>query len=154
MSVLTIDRCDYDGLFGVFWTNYTYSSCGSPTKTIPTSAVLDLFISVAKTHQQSPISSRWMLLGQGNCVDDKHAFMPNFYSWLVDEAACRAAANEDPGAVAYDYEIKCNRDRVCRIRTLSDSTKRPPGFEYQDGTARNVTHTSQTILTNCYLKIN
>lgn len=154
MSVLTVDRCDYDGLFGVFWTNYTYNSCGSPTKTITTSAVLDLFISMAKTQQQTPISPRWMLLGQGSCVDEQDTFMPSFYRGLVDETTCRDAANEDAGAVAYDYELKCNRDAVCHIRTLSDPTKTPPGFEYKDGTARNVTRTTQTMLTDCYLKIN
>ena len=152
-SLWTTDRCETDGLFGLFWTNYTSNTCDPSRDTSTTSSALDLFVSVAKNAQPAP-SSKWMLLGLGNCADDNNASMPNFYSGRVSETVCQQAAEDDAGAVAYDYQLKCNGDRFCRIRTLSDQGKTPAGFEYGGGSARTVTRTNKMVLTNCYLKIN
>ncbi len=148
----TTDHCEKDGLFGLFWDNYVSDSCEPSRDSASTSSALDLFISAAKT-QQPPSSSKWMLLGLGNCMDDNNASMPNFYSDGVNETLCRTTANEDTGAVAYDYQSKCDGSGFCRIRTLSDQTHTPPGFQYGDGSARAVTRTNKMVLTNCYLKI-
>ena len=80
--------------------------------------------------------------------------MPNFYSTAVNETICRVAANEDNGAIAYDYELKCDGSEFCRIRTFSDRSRTPSGFNYEDGIARNVTRTNKMALTNCYLRTN
>jgi predicted alpha-1,6-mannanase (GH76 family) len=152
LSLWTTDRCEKDGLFGLFWDNYASDSCDSPRNTATTSSGLDLFISAAKT-QQPPSSSKWMLLGLGNCVDDNNVSMPNFYNDGVNETVCRTMANEDAGVIAYDYQLRCDDSGFCRIRTLSDQTHTPPGFEYEDGSARSVTRTNKAVLTNCYLKI-
>ncbi len=153
VSLWTTDRCETDGLFGLFWTNYSSNSCDSSRNTATTSSALDVFLSVART-KQSASSSKWMLLGMGNCMDDNNAPMPNFYSNKVNETICRTTANEDNGSVAYDYQLRCNGDGFCRIRTLSDRQKTPAGFEYGDGSARNVTRTNKMVLTNCYLRMN
>jgi hypothetical protein len=156
ISLWTTDRCEADGLFGLFWDKESSNSCDSPRDSATTSAALDLFTSVVKNHQQQAAIalSNWILLGLGNCMDDNNASMPNFYSDRVNETICRATANEDTGAIAYDYQLKCNGDGFCRIRTLSNRQQTPPGFEYGDGSARNVTRTNKIVLTNCYLRIN
>jgi predicted alpha-1,6-mannanase (GH76 family) len=152
LSLWTTDRCENDGLFGLFWTNYSSNSCNASRNTATTSSALDLFVASAKI-QQLPSSSKWMLLGQGNRMDDNNASMPNFYSGGVNETVCRTTANEDKGAVAYDYQLRCDGSGFCRVRTLSDQGQTPAGFEYGDGSARNVTRTNKMVLTNCYLKI-
>jgi predicted alpha-1,6-mannanase (GH76 family) len=153
VSLWTMDRCETDGLFGLFWTNYSSNSCDSPRNSATTSSGLDLFISAAKIEEQAS-SSKWMLLGQGNCMDDNNASMPNFNSNEVNETVCRTAANEDTGALGYDYQLNCKGDGFCRIRTLSGSGSTPPGFKYEDGSAHSITRTNKFILTNCYLKTN
>lgn len=95
-----------------------------------------------------------MLLGQGNCMNDNNASMPDFYIDIVDETVCRSMANEDNGSVAYDYQLGCADDRFYRIQTLSDRQQTPSGFEYEDGSARSVTSTIKRVLTSCYLRIN
>jgi hypothetical protein len=91
-----------------------------------------------------------MLFDLGNCIDDGNASMPNFYKNEVNETVCRTVANEDNGAIAYDYELKCNGIGFCRIRTLSDRHHTPPGWTYENGIARDVTRTNKMVLTNCY----
>ena len=155
LSLLTNDRCETDGLFGLYWNNHSSDSCQSPRNAATTSSALDLFVSAAKNEQSSSLrSSTWTLLGLGNCMDDKNASMPNFYSDRVNETVCRTTASEDPSALAYDYQLKCDGSGFCRIRTLSDQQHTPSGFRYDDGSARNVTHTNKMVLTNCYLRIN
>jgi hypothetical protein len=151
-SLWTTDRCENDGLFGIFWTNYSSNSCDPSRNTATTSSALDLFVSSAKT-QQLPSASKWMLLGQGNCMDNNNASMPSFYSGGVNETVCRTTANEDKGAVAYDYQLTCDGSGFCHVRTSSDQEQTPAGFEYEGGSARNVTRTNKFALTNCYLKI-
>jgi hypothetical protein len=87
-------------------------------------------------------------------MDDNNASMPNFYSDKVNETICRTTADQDKGAIAYDYQLKCNGDVFCRIRTLSDPQQTPSGFEYGGGSARNVTRTNKMSLRNCYLRVN
>lgn len=154
ISLWTTDRCETDGLFGLFWTNDSSNGCNSPRNTATTSSALDLFISVAKLKSERLLSNRWMLFGLGNCMDNNNASMPNFYSDKVNETICRIVANDDKGAIAYDYQLNCNGNGFCRIRTLSDRQQTPSGFQYEDGSARNVTQTNKKTLTNCYLKIN
>jgi hypothetical protein len=154
ISLWNTSRCESDGLFGLFWNNNSSNSCHSFQDTATTSAALDLFISVAKIKQQLAVTSNWMLLGLGNCMDDKNASMPNFYRNEVNETICRTTANGDNGAIAYDYRLKCNGVGFCRIRTLSDRHQTPAGWTYEDGIARNATRTNKMALTNCYLRIN
>jgi hypothetical protein len=153
ISLWTTDRCEMDGLFGLFWDNKSSNSCNSSRDTATTTAALDLFISISTT-KHPLVSSEWILFGLGNCMDDNNASMANFYSNTVNETICRTTANGDSGAIAYDYELKCNGDGFCRIRTLSDRHRTPAGFGYEDGTARNVTRTNKMALTNCYLRTN
>ena len=154
LSLRTNDRCETDGLFGLFWSNYSSDSCKSPRSTATTSSALDLFVSTAKSERIASSSSTWTLLGLGNCMDDNNASMPNFYSNSVNETLCRRTATEDSGSVAYDYQLKCDGNTFCRIRTLSDQQHTPSGFKYSDGNARNVTRTNKMALTNCYLRTN
>jgi len=149
----TADRCELDGLFGLFWNNQSSNRCNTSRDTATTSSALDLFIAVAKTKQQVT-SSNWVLLGLGNCMDDKNNSMPNFYSDNINEITCRTTANEDNGAVAYDYELRCDGTGFCRIRTLSDRSHTPAGFGYEDGIASNVTCTNKKALGSCYLRMN
>jgi hypothetical protein len=155
VSLWTTNRCETDGLFGLFWDNKSTNSCDSSRDTATTSAGLDLFIAVAGIKQQAlPVSLNWMLLGLGNCMDDKNSSMPNFNKDAVNESICRTTANEDNGTIAYDYELTCNGIGFCRVRTLSDQHLTPPGWTYENGNARNVTRTNKMALTNCFLKMN
>jgi hypothetical protein len=154
ISLWTTNRCETDGLLGLFWDNISPNSCISTRNVATTSAALDLFTAVSRSQQQAIASSKWVLLGLGNCMDDGNLSMPNFYSNEINETICRTTANEDNGAIAYDYELKCNGIGFCRIRTLSDQQQTPPGFIYEGGIARNVTGTNKMALTNCYLRIN
>ena len=151
LSLWSSDRCEKDGLFGLFWDYRAGNSCEPSRDSATTSSSLDLFLSIAKTGQ-SPSSANWMLLGQGNCMDDNGVPMPNFYSNSVNETICRETANQDPGSVAYDFQLECNGDTFCRIRTLSDQQKTPSGFQYGGGDARTVTRTNNLPLNNCFLK--
>ena len=152
LSLWTTDRCGKDGLFGVFWDyNNSSDSCEPSRDSATTTSSLDLFLSAAKTGG-SPTSTKWILLGQGNCMDDNGVPMPNFYSNSVNETVCRATADQDSGSVAYDFQLECNGDTFCRIRTLSDQQKTPPGFEYGGGDGRTVTRTNQLPLNICFLK--
>lgn len=86
-------------------------------------------------------------------MDDRNSSMPNFYKRDVKESVCRATANGDTGAVAYDYELDCLGIGFCRIRTLSDQHQTPPGWTYENGNARNVTRSNKLPLTSCFLKL-
>ena len=153
-SVWTSKQCELDGLFSVIWDNQTSSSCESSRNVASTSSALDLFLSVAKTQPSARVSSSsWMLFGLGNCMDDRNSSMPNFYKRDVKESVCRATANEDTGAVGYDYQLDCLGIGFCRIRTLSDQHQTPPGWTYEDGNARNVTRSNKLPLTSCFLKL-
>ncbi|CAF0961146.1 unnamed protein product [Adineta steineri] len=156
ISILTKNRCEIDGLFGLLWNNNSSSSCQSVRNTATTSAALDLFTTLVKTKQSTTIitSSKFILFGLGNCIDEKNSSMPNFYSNRVNETICYLTAMNDKGAIAFDYQLNCNGNQFCRIRTLSDKHQTPPGFNYQDGIARNVTHTNKIPLTNCYIRRN
>ncbi|MCC7160008.1 MAG: hypothetical protein IT281_10810, partial [Ignavibacteria bacterium] len=152
VSLLKTNRCELDGLFDLFWNNNNSStSCNLSRDTATTSSAFDLFISVANTKQQM-LSSKWILLGLGNCMDDNNSSMANFYKNDINETICRTTANADNGSIAYDYELKCNGRSFCRIRTLSDRHQTPDGWTYEDGSAHDVTRTNKMSLTNCYLK--
>jgi hypothetical protein len=153
-SLWTTGRCELDGLFGLFWNNTSSDKCHSSQDSASTSGALDLFTIVARTQPTSPPSSQWILFGQGNCIDDNNASIPNFNRGGVNETLCRSIASEDRGVVAYDYQLHCDGYGFCRIRTLSDRQQTPPDFNYEDGIARNVTRTTKQPLTNCYVKIN
>ena len=153
ISLWTTDRCETDGLFGLFWDNKSSNSCNVSRDAATVTSALDLFLSASRTKQQS-ISSTWILFGLGNCMDDKNNSMPNFYSDKVNETICRTTANADNGAIAYDYELKCDGNSFCRIRTLSDQSRTPTGFNYEGGIARNVTQTNKMPFSSCCLKIN
>ncbi|CAF3355854.1 unnamed protein product [Rotaria sp. Silwood2] len=153
ISLLSTNRCELDGLFDLFWNNYSSNNCNLSRNSATTSSAFDLFISVAKTKQQI-ISSNWILLGLGNCMDDKNLSMANFYKNNVNETLCRTTANNDNGSIAYDYQLKCNGIGFCRIRTLSDRHQTPDRWTYEDGFTHYVTRTNKVPLTNCYLKTN
>lgn len=154
-TVWTSRLCERDGLYGVVWSNLSSSSCNSSRNTSSTSAVWDLFIASAKTETSMMVASpsNWTWLGLGNCMDDKNASMPNFNKMNVTESVCRATAEQDNGAVAYDHQLGCNGYQYCRIRTLSDPHLTPPGWSYQNGTARNVTRTNKLPVTGCFLRV-
>ena len=149
-SLWSNNRCVTDGTFGITWNNQTSTQCDANRDTSSTSSAFDLFISAAQV--QSTTSTRWILLGQGNCADDNNDSMPNFFSGKVNENVCRQTAEGDQGSAAYDFELKCNGETFCRIRTLSDQSKTPAGFQYGGGNARTVTQTNKEGLTNCFLK--
>ncbi|CAF4008965.1 unnamed protein product [Adineta steineri] len=153
VSSWTTSRCEMDGLFNIFWDSKLPDACDAPRDTATTSSVLDLFISTAKTSQTTRKTAKWMLIGLGNCMDDNNASMPNFYQNAISEDLCRQTADEDKGAVAYDYQISCTGYGFCRIRTLSSESHTPPGFEYQDDVARRVTTTNKVTIASCYVKI-
>ncbi|CAF4563375.1 unnamed protein product [Rotaria sp. Silwood2] len=153
-SVWTSRRCEADGLYSLIWSNQSSNSCEPLRNTSSTSAAWDLFISVAKTKPPSiRSSSNWTLLGLGNCMDDKNASMPNFSKMNVTEPVCRATADQDQGAVAYDHQLGCNGFQFGRIRTLSDPHLAPQGWSYENGTARNVTRTNKFPVTGCFLRL-
>ncbi|CAF1080452.1 unnamed protein product [Adineta steineri] len=153
ISISMTNRCELDGLFGLFWNNTSINNCDSTRDTATTSSVLDLFLSIVNTQQQIT-TSNWILLGMGNCMDDQNFSMSNFYKNDVTENICRTTADNDIGAIAYDYELKCNGNGFCRIRTLSDRSLTPTGWTYEVGNAITVTRTNKIILTNCYLRTN
>ncbi|CAF1627313.1 unnamed protein product [Rotaria sp. Silwood1] len=153
-TVLTSRRCEIDGLYSVIWSNQSFNSCDSSRNTSSTSAAWDLFIAAAKTKPQSIMSSsNWTWLGLGNCMDDNGAYMPNFNKINVTETVCRTTAEQDQGAVAYDHQLGCPGYQYCRIRTLSDPQHGPPGWSYENNTARNVTRTNKLPVTSCYLRV-
>lgn len=152
-SLWTNNRCVTDGTFGITWNNQTSNQCDSNRDTSSTSSAFDLFISTAKVQQISS-TTKWILLGQGDCTDDDYQSMPNFFSDRVDENICRQTAEADQQSIAYDFQLKCNGNTFCRIRTLADQSKTPTGFQYGGGSARTVTRTNKEQLTNCFLKQN
>jgi predicted alpha-1,6-mannanase (GH76 family) len=153
-SVWTSRRCELDGLYSLIWSNQATNSCETSRNTSSTSAAWDLFIAVAKTAPPSNMSSsNWTWLGLGNCVDDKNTSMPNFNKMNVTETVCRATAEQDKGAVAYDHQVTCNGIQYCRIRTLSDQHQTPSGWSYENNTARTVTRSNKFPVTSCYLKV-
>ena len=153
VSVWTTEQCELDGLFSPIWDNQTSASCDSSRDVATTSSALDLFLSLAKFPPASRVSSsNWMLFGLGNCMDDRNCSMPNFNKRDVKESVCRATANEDKGAVAYDYELGCLGIGFCRIRTLTGPDQTPPGWAYESGNARTVTQSNKLPLTSCFLK--
>ncbi len=149
ISLWSTSRCE---LVGLFWNSSLSNNCDSARNTATTSSALDLFISAARTKQEVT-SSKWMVLGMGNCMDNQNSSMPNYYRSGVNESLCRTTADDDVGAVAYDYQLKCDGNVFCRIRTLSDRQHTPPGWTYEDGNAISVTRTNKMALINCYLKI-
>ena len=86
-------------------------------------------------------------------MDDNNDSMSNFYQNAISEHLCRKTANEDEGAVAYDYQISCTGWGFCRIRTLSDQSRTPSGFDYEDGVARHVTRTNKVTMASCCVRI-
>ncbi len=153
-SVWTSQRCEVDGLYGFIWSNQSSNSCEPSRNTSATSAAWDLFISAAKANPSSNTSSsNWTFLGLGNCEDDKNASMPNFNRINITETLCRATAQQDNGAVAYDHQLGCNGINYCRIRTLSDPHQVPTGWSYENGTARNVTRANNFPVSGCYLRV-
>ncbi|UJR20143.1 hypothetical protein I4U23_023275 [Adineta vaga] len=157
ISLWTTDRCESDGLFGLLWnkTSSSSNSCDPSRDSATTSSALDLFIAAAggsTSSEQVSAASTWMLLGMGNCMDDRNGSMANFYRSGVNESVCRETGESDIGAVAYDYELKCDGSSFCRIRTLSDRHSTPVGWTYEDGHAVTVTCTNRLALVNCYLK--
>ncbi|UJR20146.1 hypothetical protein I4U23_023278 [Adineta vaga] len=159
ISLWTTDRCESDGLFGLLWnkTSSSSNSCDPSRDSATTSSALDLFIAAAggsTSSEQVSAASTWMLLGMGNCMDDRNGSMANFYRSGVNESVCRETGESDIGAVAYDYELKCDGSSFCRIRTLSDRHSTPVGWTYEDGNAVTVTCTNGMSLVNCYLRTN
>lgn len=152
-SVWSSQHCDLDGLYGSIWSNQSSSSCESSRNTSATSAAWDLFVSAARANPSNTSASNWTFLGLGNCVDDKNASMPNFNKMNVTDAVCRATADQDKGAVAYDHQLGCNGINYCRVRTLSDPKSVPAGWGFENGTAHNVTRTSNFPVTACYIKL-
>ncbi len=154
-SVWTSKLCERDGLYGLVWTNQSNDSCATPRNTSSTSAAWDLFISAAKSTPSSSVlaASNWTWLGLGDCMDYKNASMPNFNKMNITAALCRATAEQDPGAVAYDHQLMCNGIEYCRVRTLSDPHQVPPGWGFENGTAKNVTQSNQFPVSGCFLKV-
>ncbi|CAF0882883.1 unnamed protein product [Adineta ricciae] len=153
ISLWTTGRCESDGLFGLVW-NATMSAttCDPSRDAATTSAALDLFVAAAGTGNGPARTAKWMLLGMGNCMDGRNESMANIYRSGVSESVCRETSESDVGAVAYDYELKCDGSRFCRIRTLSDRHATPEGWTYEDGNALTVTNTNGMALVNCYLR--
>lgn len=155
-SVWTTNRCLKDQLFGLSWNSTLSIACDSKNNVATSSAALDLFISAAKMNQSKvEVTTKWKLLGLGNCEDDNSASMPDFYSPSLPEQYCREIADQDEGAVAYDFKLDCFQydQGYCRIRTLSGRQRTPPDFSYEDGSARNVTRTNKYKISQCYLKL-
>lgn len=145
--------CENDGFYGLIWNNESLTNCNSSQNVASSSAVWDLFLSLAMTNKISfSSSSQWTLIGLGNCMDNQNMSMPNFYKRNVNETICRITAEQDQGSIAYDYQFDCQKIGFCRIRTLSNKDKTPPGWFYEYGNAHNVTKTNKVSLTNCYLK--
>lgn len=152
-TVWTSQRCEVDGLYGFIWSNQSSSSCESARNTTATSAAWDLFVSAAKVNPPTNTSSNWTFIGLGNCIDDKNASMPNYNKINVTETLCRTTAEQDKGALAYDHQLGCNGINYCRIRTLSDPHQVPAGWGYENGTAKNVTRTTNSPVTGCFLRL-
>jgi predicted alpha-1,6-mannanase (GH76 family) len=152
--VWTSQLCDLDGLYGYIWSNQSSSSCEASRNTSATSAAWDLFVSAAKSNPSNTSApSNWTFLGLGNCADDKNASMPNYNQINITESVCRATAEQDSGAVAYDHQLGCNSVNYCRIRTLSDPHQVPKGWNYENATAKTVTRSNNYPVTGCYLKV-
>ena len=152
-SVWASQRCDLDGLYGFIWSNQSSSSCESSRNTSATSAAWDLFVSAAKANPANASVSNWTFAGLGNCADDKNASMPNFNKMNITETVCRATAEQDKGAVAYDHQLGCSGINYCRIRTLSDPHQVPAGWGFENGTARNVTRSNNLPVSACYIRL-
>lgn len=154
-SVWTSQKCELDGLFSVSWTNQSTNSCDPARDIASTSSAFDLFLSAAalKQFSQKPLStSSWLLLGLGNCMDDRNASMPNFYKRDVNETICRTTAESDSGAIAYDFDLNCLGFGFCRVRTRSDRSKTPQGWTYEGGIAQTVTQTNKVPSASCFLR--
>jgi hypothetical protein len=94
-----------------------------------------------------------MIIGLGNCMDDNNDSMSNFYQNAISEELCCETAENDKGAVAYDYQISCTGWGFCRIRTLSPESHTPSGFSYDNGVARRVTGANQVTIVSCYVRV-
>ena len=64
--------------------------------------MVDAFISPAKnTRIITERTSKWMLIGLGNCMVDKIDSIPHFYQNAISEELCRRTADNDEGAMEF-----------------------------------------------------
>jgi len=134
-----------DGSYGSLW----QGPCKNQN-TASESSALDLLTSAGANAINQP--TNWRPIGLGNCADDQMQSMPNCYQSGVSEAQCRALAQTDSKAVAYDISTGCDGQTFCRVRTLGGASACPSGWSWGGGSATTVTTTNDNDLTLCVLK--
>jgi len=134
-----------DGSYGSLW----QGPCTNQN-TASESSGLDLLTSAGTNANNQP--TNWRPIGLGNCADDQMQSMPNCYRSSVSEDQCRAVAQNDAKAVAYDISTSCDGQTFCRVRTLGGSSACPSGWSWGGGSATTVTTTNGNDLTLCVLK--
>jgi hypothetical protein len=134
------------GGYGNLWQG---PACASHS-TASDSAALDLLLAAAEL--APPSSAAWHALGVGACVDAQARAMPSCSAIVAGgEAACRAAAEADAAAVAYELETGCLGVSVCAVSTTAASCA--PGWTRSAGSgATSVSAVDGKALAMCVLR--